>query len=82
VNQPYSQTLLVNEATNPLWALQNGALPVGLTLDPSSGTISGIPTQVGAPHLKSARQILPMVQLRRMLISVSMWLLLLREIWT
>jgi hypothetical protein len=47
VNQPYSQTLLVNEATNPLWALQSGALPVGLTLNPSSGTVSGTPTQVG-----------------------------------
>jgi hypothetical protein len=44
VNQPYSQTLLVNEATSPVWALVSGSLPVGLTLDASSGTISGTPT--------------------------------------
>ena len=46
VNQPYHETLLVNEATNPVWALQTGTtLPPGLTLDASSGTIFGIPTQ-------------------------------------
>jgi Peptidase A4 family/Putative Ig domain len=46
VNQPYSQTLLVNEATNPVWTLVSGALPDGLTLNASTGTISGTPTEV------------------------------------
>jgi hypothetical protein len=46
VNQPYSQTLLVNEATNPVWTLVSGALPVGYTLNASTGMISGIPTEV------------------------------------
>lgn len=47
VNQPYSQTLLVNEATNPVWTLVSGSLPVGLTLNASTGTISGTPTTMG-----------------------------------
>ncbi len=46
VNQSYSQTLLVNEATSPVWSLKNGSLPPGLTLS-SSGTISGTPSQLG-----------------------------------
>jgi hypothetical protein len=52
VNQPYSETLVVNEATNPVWALESGAaLPPGLTLNTSSGTISGTPT-VANPQAK------------------------------
>jgi hypothetical protein len=47
VNEPYSQTLLVNEATSPVWSVANGSLPQGLSLDPNRGTISGIPTQIG-----------------------------------
>jgi len=47
VGQPYSQTLVVNQAASPVWSVQTGALPAGLTLGASSGAISGTPTQVG-----------------------------------
>jgi hypothetical protein len=41
---------VVNEATNPVWALESGtALPPGLTLNASSGTISGTPTVANPP---------------------------------
>jgi hypothetical protein len=49
VNVGYSDTLGVAGGTGPYtWAVVAGALPTGLTLNPSTGLISGTPTQSGA----------------------------------
>lgn len=45
VGVPYNQTLTATSGTAPLWwSISSGALPSGLSLDPESGVISGIPT--------------------------------------
>ena len=42
---PYSQTLAASGGTIPYsWQVSSGTLPAGLTLNPSSGLISGTPT--------------------------------------
>ena len=46
---PYSQTLAATGGSPPYtWQLRSGNTPGGLTLDPSSGTISGTPTAAGS----------------------------------
>jgi large repetitive protein len=49
VGVAYSETLTASGGTTPYtWAVTAGALPVGLTLDPAAGTISGAnPTTAG-----------------------------------
>ena len=48
VGGPYSTTLNGFGGFSPTsWSVSSGALPTGLTLDSSSGTISGTPTQAG-----------------------------------
>jgi len=48
VGTPYSQGLTAVGGTSPYtWQAIAGSLPGGLTLSPSSGTISGTPTSVG-----------------------------------
>lgn len=48
VNQPYQSAVEANGGFQPYtFALTSGALPGGLTLDPSTGTISGTPTTTG-----------------------------------
>jgi hypothetical protein len=47
VNVPYSQTLTYNaegQTGAAVWAISAGALPAGITLNPSTGTISGTAT--------------------------------------
>jgi hypothetical protein len=49
VGAPYSQALTVTGATGPVaWTVTSGALPGGLTLNPSSGLIGGTPTIAGS----------------------------------
>ena len=51
VNEAYSQTILTTGGTQPFaWSITAGALPPGLSLDPSAGTISGTPTASGTYH--------------------------------
>lgn len=45
VNQPYSTTLQCTNCTNAVWSAAN--LPGGLSINSSSGTISGTPTTAG-----------------------------------
>ena len=48
VGTPYSATLTVTGGTTPYsWSIVAGALPVGLTLQASTGLISGTPSQSG-----------------------------------
>jgi hypothetical protein len=52
LNQPYSQNLsqsleLIQDSA-PQWQLVGGSLPVGLSLNPTSGVIAGSPTSAGA----------------------------------
>ncbi len=48
VGQPYSATLQSVGGSSPyVWAVTSGALPAGLTLDPTTGTITGTPAAVG-----------------------------------
>ncbi len=48
VGQPYSATLQSLGGSSPyVWAVTSGALPTGLTLDPTTGTVTGTPTAVG-----------------------------------
>ena len=47
--KPYSQTLSTVMGLAPVrWAVASGALPTGLSLNASTGTISGVPTQTGS----------------------------------
>jgi putative Ig domain-containing protein len=46
VNAVYAAALAVTGGTAPYtWSITSGALPTGLNLDPSTGTIGGTPTQ-------------------------------------
>ena len=48
VGQSYNQTLHANGGIGALtWSVSAGSLPAGLILDPTAGTISGIPTSAG-----------------------------------
>ena len=48
LNQPYSVTIQLNNGAGPFqWSITSGTLPAGIDLDPSTGTISGTPTQSG-----------------------------------
>jgi hypothetical protein len=53
VGQPYSYALPVDGGKAPIaFALQSGSLPAGLSLDATSGTITGTPTQSGTFQLQ------------------------------
>ena len=47
VGELYSATLTADGDTPITWSMQNGKLPDGLSLDATSGTISGTPTKDG-----------------------------------
>ncbi|MGA3187907.1 MAG: Ig domain-containing protein [Bryobacteraceae bacterium] len=46
-NQPYSFTLTCTNCFIPTWGIAAGALPTGLTISSTEGTISGTPTVAG-----------------------------------
>ncbi|MCB9384653.1 MAG: putative Ig domain-containing protein [Bryobacterales bacterium] len=49
VSQTVSQTLAATSGTTPyVWSVSTGSLPDGLTLNPSTGVITGVPTAEGA----------------------------------
>ncbi|CAO5163189.1 Staphylococcus aureus surface protein A (modular protein) [Frankia sp. AiPs1] len=49
VGVPYSNTLVVTGGTAPFaWSVTAGTLPPGITLNPSTGTLSGTPTTTGS----------------------------------
>lgn len=51
VSAPYNQTLTASGGTAPLtWSLAAGALPAGLTFDPSTHVISGVTTAAGTSY--------------------------------
>lgn len=48
VGQPYQQLLSTSQGTAPYaWSLAGGALPAGLGLDPTTGSITGTPLAAG-----------------------------------
>ena len=48
INKPYSAAIQLTGATAPVqWKLTNGKLPPGITLQPTSGILSGTPTAPG-----------------------------------
>jgi hypothetical protein len=50
VGVAYSATLTASGGTTPYtWSLSSGSLPGGLTLNPTTGSISGTPTAAGTP---------------------------------
>jgi hypothetical protein len=50
IDVPYFHSFLANGGTPPYtFALIAGSLPVGLTLDGATGTVSGTPTAAGTP---------------------------------
>ncbi len=49
IGQAYAQQLAATGGTTPYtWSVASGTLPAGLTLDPTTGIISGTPTGVGS----------------------------------
>jgi LPXTG-motif cell wall-anchored protein len=48
VRVPYHQTVSASGSTTIVFATTTGVLPAGLSLDPNTGVISGVPTTVGS----------------------------------
>jgi YVTN family beta-propeller protein len=52
LGQPYHQTLQATGGQTPYtWSIVGGTLPVGLTMNPNTGVISGTPSQTGVYHV-------------------------------
>ena len=47
----YNQTLGINPAGSATWSITSGSLPAGLTLNESTGVISGTPMDVGGRYI-------------------------------
>jgi Putative Ig domain len=46
-NTPYNMQLTATGGSSLTWSVTSGALPAGITLNPSTGLLSGTPTQAG-----------------------------------
>jgi VCBS repeat-containing protein len=57
INSSYNQTLAATGGQTPYtWTILTGTLPAGLTINPSVGSISGIPTTAGtSPFISQVR---------------------------
>jgi hypothetical protein len=56
VGVPYSAQLAASGGKPPYkWTVVSGSLPPGLTLDPTTGIISGVPTQAGTTALMTIK---------------------------
>jgi Putative Ig domain len=52
VDAPYTATLAASGGTAPYrWSVTSGALPAGLTLDTTTGEVSGTPTTIGSTSI-------------------------------
>jgi hypothetical protein len=47
LNTPYSLNFSATGATSPTWSVSSGSLPAGVTLNSSTGVLSGAPTATG-----------------------------------
>jgi hypothetical protein len=54
INAAYNQTLATTGCTGPAFSLLSGSLPVGLGINPITGTISGTPTNAGTSYFTVA----------------------------
>lgn len=52
VGEPYSATIAAAGVPAPTFAVTSGSLPPGLELDPTTGVISGTPTELGRSSLR------------------------------
>ena len=65
VNVSYSATLTASGGTTPYtWSIASGALPTGLSLNASTGAITGTPTATGTSASLSRRAIPPFLPAR------------------
>jgi hypothetical protein len=51
--EPYTSTLQTNGGTGLSWTIQSGVVPTGLTLDPTTGAITGTPGFVAGAVVQS-----------------------------
>jgi len=78
LNGPYSQTLAATGGTPPYsWSITSGALPSGLTLNASTGVISGTPTVMcSGPFTVQVRDATNVTATRGLSLTVGRYLMI------